>query len=111
MAKTKKSLQYSSEQASINDLIVFSLYSVVSKGEECDFERLIKECFSLFPGDFGFYKYPQWPDSRKLDRPLRLLREHKLIKGEPGTFFSLTKEGKVLAEDLAKVFKQKRLFK
>lgn len=112
MEKTKKSNhQYSSDQTSIPELILFSMYSVVSRGESCDFERLVKECFTLFPKSFGFLEYPQWPDARKLDRPLRDLRERKLIKGDPKTVFSLTKNGETAAGEIANFIKQKRLFK
>lgn len=92
-------------------LILFSIYSVTSGREKCDFERLIKECFTLFPRVFSFSEYPQWPDSRKLDRPLRALRQRKLIKGNPEALFSLTKTGQKVAIDIAKTFRQKKLFK
>jgi len=92
-------------------LILFSIYSVISNRERCSFERLIKECFSLFPEIFCFSKYYQWPDSRKLDRPLRTLRQRKLIKGDPKNYFSLTKTGQKIAEEIAKTFRQRKLFK
>ena len=92
-------------------LILFSIYSVTSGREKCDFERLIKECFTLFPEAFSFSEYPKWPDSRKLDRPLRALRQRKLIKGDPETLFFLTKTGQKIAIDIAKTFRQRKLFK
>ena len=100
-----------SKQISLSDLILFSIYSVISSREKCDLERLIKECFTLFPETFSFSKYPQWPDSRKLDRPLRALRQRKLIKGDPATIFSLTKAGQKIAIEIAKSFRQRKLFK
>jgi hypothetical protein len=93
------------------DQILFSIYSVTPGREKCDFERLIKECFTLFPEDFSFSKYPKWPDARKLDRPLRALRQRKMIEGDPQTFFSLTKAGQKLAEEISKAFLQRKLFK
>jgi len=92
-------------------LILFSIYSVTSNREKCDFERLIKECFTLSPETFSFSKYPQWPDSLKLDRQLRNLRKRKLITGDPKTSFSLTKLGKKTALETAKTFRQRKLFK
>jgi len=92
-------------------LILFALYSVASNKEKCDFERLVKECFTLSPETFSFSKYPQWPDSLKLDRQLRTLRKRKLIKGDPKTSFSLTKLGKKIALETAKTFRQRKLFK
>ena len=90
----------------LNDLIVFSIYSA---GDKCTFEELVKECFSRFPEYFSFPKIKKWPDARKLDRPLRTLRERKLIKGGPKTYFSLTKLGKDKAKEIAKFFSQGRL--
>ena len=94
---------------SITDLILYSIYSISEKKEKCTFEKLVKECFTLFPRAFGLSQYPKWPDSRKLDRPLRTLRKRKLITGNPKTIFSLTKKGLKLAEEITKSFKQKRL--
>ena len=93
------------------DQILFAIYSVTSSKDKCNFERLIKECFTLFPETFSFSKYPQWPDSLKLDRQLRTLRKRKLINGDPKTYFSLTKPGKKIAEEIAKTFGQRKWFK
>jgi len=81
------------------NLIVFSIYSVVQNGEGCSFERLVKECFTLFPRAFGFSRYPEWPDSLKFDRPLRTLRERGWIIGGAKTLFSLTKFGETVAAE------------
>jgi hypothetical protein len=94
---------------SVNNLILFSIYSISTKKERCSFEELIKECFTLFPRAFGFPRYQKWPDSRKLDRPLRWLRKKKLITGNPKTYFSLTKIGKKIAEELMKTSRQGKL--
>lgn len=104
----KKDLIFYKKTAT-NDLILFCIYSVILNNQKCTFERLIKECFSLFPGPFGFSKYPQWPDSRKLDRSLRALRDEKLIKGDPKTVFLLTNEGKKKAEEITRTLKQGKL--
>lgn len=92
-------------------IILYSIYSVTSDRGKCDFERLVKECFTLFPEAFCFSKYPKWPDARKLDRPLRALRQKKLIEGDLKNFFSLTKSGKSAAEEIARNFYQRKLFK
>lgn len=93
----------------INNLILFCLYSLAEKKEKATFEALIKECFFSFPEIFSFSNLPKWPDSRKLDRPLRDLRKKKLIQGTPRTIFSLTKAGRNLAEKIVKTLAQKRL--
>ena len=93
----------------IIDLILFCLFSLVENNKKCDFETLLKECFAYFPKVFGFSSRPQWPDARKLDRSLRTLRAKKLIKGNPKTFFSLTKSGREKAKEINRSLGQKRL--
>jgi hypothetical protein len=95
----------------INELILLGIYLIVNNGEKCTLERLIKESFNLFPAAFCFSNNPEWPDSRKLDRPLRTLRKRKLITGNPQTYFYLTKLGKKIAIETAKTFRQTKLFK
>lgn len=94
---------------SVNDLILLCVHSVISNNEECSFDRLVKECFTLFPKSVEFQRYPIWPDSRKLDRPLRLLRKERLIIGDPKTFFLLTSYGEKKAVELSKLLKQGKL--
>ena len=99
------------KKAQITDLILFGINSVIENKEKCTFERLIKECFTLFPEAFSFSKYSQWPDSLKLDRRLRTLRKRRLITGDPKTSFFLTKLGTKIAIETAKIFRQRKLFK
>jgi len=105
--KSNKNLIF--DKNPINDLILFGIYSVVINNEICSFERLIKECFILFPKAFGFARYPLWPDSRKLDRPLRSLRGKKLIKGDSKIEFFLTQEGREKAQEIGKSLRQGKL--
>lgn len=110
--KKKRSGPYDEEfykKRSINDLILLGIYSIGENNEKCTFERLIKECFTLFPKSFGFSQYPKWPDSNKIGRPLRTLRKRKLIIGNPNTIFSLTKTGRKIAEETVKTLRQRRL--
>lgn len=81
----------------LEHLIVFSAHCIIKRKEICTFERLVKECFTLFPKTFAFYRYPKWPDSLRLDRPLRKARERGWIKGSPRGSFVLTSFGKRLA--------------
>lgn len=99
-----------------NHLIVLGIYSIIlQKKEECTFERLVKECFTLFPKVFGMSRYPQWPDTLKFDRDLRDLREQGLITGNPRISYSLTKFGERLAKEaeefLKKGVKRKAIYK
>ncbi len=97
------------EKSPINDLILFSIFNVQENKEKCTFERLVKECFSLFPMVFCLAKYSKWPDARKLDRPLRTLRNKRLIEGDPKTSFFLTVQGGKEAQNFAKIFRQEKL--
>ena len=94
----------------INNLILFGVHSVILKQKKCTFEDLVKECFALFPRAFNFSQLSQWPDARKLDRPLRFLRKRKLIKGDPKTFFSLTELGEKTVKDTVRFLTQKKLW-
>ncbi len=93
----------------INSLILLAIDSAKKDDKKCTFEQLIKECFTLFPETFAFSQKTQWPDARKLDRPLRTLRNKKLINGSPQTCFSLTKTGKKIVEETTKLLRQKKL--
>src|SRR5271166_4857658 len=102
--KNSKSFNFS-----VNDLLLFCIHSIISNSEQCSFDRLVKECFTLFPDTLRFTRYPIWPDSRKLDRPLRALRIEKLIIGDSKTYFMLTKSGEEKAATVAKMLRQGKL--
>ena len=95
---------------SVNDLILFCIHSITLSSEKCSFERLVKECFTLFPETLKFERYPIWPDSRKLDRPLRALRKEKLIIGDPKNYFILTEIGEQKAVAVSKALRQGKLW-
>lgn len=97
------------EKSPINDLILFCIFNIQEKREKATFERLVKECFTSFPKIFCLPKYPKWPDARKLDRPLRTLRNKRLIEGGPKTLFFLTVQGGKEAQNFAKIFRQEKL--
>lgn len=89
-------------QASVQELMLFCIKSILKANETCTFERLVAECYTNFPKVFGFKRYPQWPDSLKLDRALRTLREKGYIVGGSGGKHSpgniiLTKFGEDIA--------------
>lgn len=94
---------------SVNDLILFCIHSIILNSEQCSFDRLVKECFTLFPDTLKFSRYPIWPDSRKLDRPLRALRNDKLIVGDPKSYFMLTEAGENRALIVSKSLRQGKL--
>lgn len=85
-----------------DQLILFAILTIKRFSEDCTFERLVKECFTLFPKNFNFHRYPQWPDSLKLDRPLRDLRNRNLIIGKNTTRFELSRLGERYALEIEK---------
>ena len=58
------------------------------------------------PQSFAFQRYPDWPDSSKLGRPLRKLREKGFIVGSVRDYFSLTEFGKQKAIEIEKILKK-----
>lgn len=94
---------------SINKLIILGLYFVLLKRKKCDFKDLVEKCFKLFPKTFQFDNHPEWPDTKKLDRPIRTLRRQGFLMGDSKTKLSLTPRGKRLAISLSKAFTQKKL--
>ncbi|MCD6402382.1 hypothetical protein J7L36_00805 [bacterium] len=95
----------------IKDAILYAIYLVNSDKGECTFEHLVKKCFDIFPKDFSLSNYPQWPDTRKIDRPLRRLRQQGLVKNNKDGSYALTRKGEELAARLTKILKQQSLFK
>jgi len=94
-------------EGKIKDLILIALYSF--NKEKVSFYRLLNKCFCLFPAKFSFEKNPDWPDSRKLDRALRSLRQKTMIKGSPTDGFSLVRKGRKRALEILNLFRQRKL--
>ncbi len=53
------------ENISVDELVLFAAKCILDSGEECTVERLVYECFTLFPKSFCLPRYPQWPDSTR----------------------------------------------
>lgn len=97
------------DKISVDNIILYSIFSVNEKKEKCSFERLTKECFDFFPDIFSLKNY-SWPDSRKLDRPLRFLKSKGLIRGDSRNKLLLTREGTRKAQEIGKFLRQEKLF-
>ena len=52
----------------IDQLVVYAVKRILDANEECTFERLVYECFTLFPEKFEFKRYPEWPDSARITK-------------------------------------------
>lgn len=96
------------EKTSINDLILLGLYLLSRKKEKVDFESLLEKCFQLSPQLLSFENH-DWPDARKLSRPLRSLRNKNIIQGNPQLGFSLTLKGEKEALEINKKLYQGKL--
>ena len=92
----------------VGDLILASLY-LLGDEKEITFEKLLIQAFQAFPQKFNFNIQTKWPDSRKLDRPLRSLRERKMIRGSSQATISLTNLGRKRALEIMNLFRQKKL--
>jgi hypothetical protein len=53
------------EHISLDELVLFAVKRILDSGEDCTAERLVCECFTLFPKSFCLPRYPQWPDSAR----------------------------------------------
>ena len=51
---------------SLTKLTFFAMHEIANNGEECAYERIVKECFTIFPKRFGFQRYPEWPDGSRI---------------------------------------------
>lgn len=76
------------------EIVLLSLDSVLRRTKKkCTFGELVKECFRAHPAMFALTDVPKWPDTLKLDRPLRTLREKGYISGSPVTYYTITNFG------------------
>ena len=89
---------------SIDKLLAFAVGQVTAAGEECTFERLVCECFKLFPNEFGMQRYPDWPDSVRVDKTWRRCRTDKgWIIGSVQEGFRLTDRGSQIVSNLGRI--------
>ncbi|MEM4290468.1 MAG: hypothetical protein QXQ48_09440 [Nitrososphaerota archaeon] len=86
----------------LDQLLVFSVKRILDSGEQCSFERLVYECFSLFPDKFGMQRYPEWPDSARVNKSwLRCRTDKGWIEGSAQRGFTLTAKGEQVAATVA----------
>lgn len=84
----------------LDRLLVCAAKRVLDAGEECTFERLVCECYTLFPESFGFQRYPRWPDALRVDGTRR--RCHAglgWLEGSTKEGFRLTPSGSAVARE------------
>ncbi len=89
----------------LDDLVTYSLFSLISKKQDPSFENLVVETYSLFPKKFCLVGYPQYPDSSRIDKSwLRCRTDKNLIEGSVSSGFKLTSKGLKTVENLRKFF-------
>ncbi len=87
---------------SLDELLAYAAWRVIEAAEECTFERLVYECFTLFPDAFGLKRYPQWPDSARVNKAwLRARTDKGWLVGSVQEGFRITETGFRVARRVA----------
>jgi hypothetical protein len=90
------------ESMGVDDLLIYSVRQILENDEECTLERLVYECFTLFPNKFGLSRYPEWPDSTRVYRSWRrCLITRGWLSGSPQEGFTITSKGEQAAKSVA----------
>jgi hypothetical protein len=91
---------------SVDELLACCVQRVLDNSEDCTFERLVYECFTQFPGSFSLQRYPQWPDSARVNKSwLRCRTDKGWVIGSVQEGFRLTDAGKRVAARVESVVK------
>lgn len=86
----------------VDDLVLYAAKRVLDSSEECTSERLVYECFTLFPKQFCLQRYPQWPDSARVNKSWWRCRTDKgWLAGSVQEGFRLTPKGGRVADQVA----------
>ena len=87
-------------QISLTKLVILSIHRIILNNEECAYERVVKECFELFPKRFCFQRYPQWPDGCRVKIEILRCRDSGWITGNEKTGYQITSLGKRVAQEV-----------
>lgn len=85
---------------SLTKLTIFAISKIVENGEECAYERVVKECFTLFPHRFSFQRYPEWPDGTRVKIEILRCRDKGWVTGNEKNGFQITEKGKREAQEV-----------
>jgi hypothetical protein len=100
------------EALGVDQLVMYCVKRIIQNNEECTLERLIYECFTIFPKKFSLSRYPQWPDATRVYRSWRrCILDNKWLKGSPNEGFRMTREGELVADTIANKLKDPNLAK
>jgi hypothetical protein len=87
----------------LNDLVVYSIYTLHKQGLEITSEDIISACFVLFPKRFSMRKYPQYPDAGIVNRRRSDCKSKGYLRGNAIRGFELTARGIKRAEKVEKL--------
>ena len=85
---------------SLTKLTIFAISKIVENGEECAYERVVNECFTLFPKRFGLQRYQEWPDGARIKIEILRCRDNGWVTGNEKNGFQITSEGRRVAEEV-----------
>ena len=92
-----------SGRLTIDELVAYCAWKVLSRRELCTFERLTVECYKCFPTVFSLPGYPRYPDSARVNKSwLRCRTDHGWILGNLKTSLRLSPGGYVVARSVEK---------
>lgn len=101
LAQSHSDVAYSA--IGLDQLLTYAVDRVLSRGEDCTFEEIVRECFTTFPQRFGFERFPEWPDSTRVDKSWRRCRTDRgWIVGNVKTGFQITPAGEVVARQVGR---------
>lgn len=87
---------------SLTKLTIYAINEIVNKGEECAYERVVRECFTLFPKRFSFQRYPEWPDGTRVKIEILRCRDNGWVTGNEKRGFQITLLGRRVAQEVLK---------
>jgi len=91
---------------SLTKLTIFAISKIAENGEECAYERIVKECFTIFPKRFSFQRYPDWPDGTRVKIEILRCRDKGWVTGNEKKGFQLTSMGRRVADEVLKELQQ-----
>jgi len=96
---------------SLTKLTILAINEIVSNREECAYERVVKECFTLFPKRFSFQRYTEWPDGTRVKIEILRCRDNGWVTGNEKNGFQITLLGKRAAQEVLKDLQEERVKK
>ncbi|MBL7075729.1 hypothetical protein ISS37_10890 [candidate division KSB1 bacterium] len=94
---------------SLTKLTIFAIHEIANNGEECAYERVVKECFTLFPRRFSFQRYPEWPDGTRVKIEILRCRDKGWVTGNEKRGFQITLLGKRVAQEVLRELQKSKV--